>query len=568
MNNLMKRLAALAAGIFLLCMFIIPPAVFAQAPDIGDVLKGATPPPAETPAKKEAPAAPVIIQEEEKPFTLPEGEKIFVKDFKLEGADPGDETAVAALLEPYRNRELSMTEMTEAANKLTLFYRNKGYMVAKAYVPKQDASGGILTIRIILGKYGQFSLTNDSPVQDWLVRGVFEKIRDTSPVVRRDGLERAMLLVKDMPGCAIPTVTIAPGAVPETTDFDVKAEAGERINGYIMGDNQGSRYTGRNRLYGGIDVNSPFTLADKFSLSGMTSEYEGLQNIRASYGFPLAYNGLRAELAASRTQYELGGPYSALDATGSADIFEGTISYPVKRSRDDSIDLFLNLAYKDLEDDLEEVDSENPRNVAVATLTLQRTKYGTLFSRNFFAVVAGSVNLGSLDIEDRQQRILNKAGADTDGTFSKLNLNFSGELSLTEKFSLRGSLKLQKVLTGNNLDSTEQLFITGPGGVRVYDVSYGFDNGYLLNGELRYALPDVLGVKHTLGLFADNGWVCAEDGDYAEDDEIMLSDAGLGYYAGYKQFFGSVHLVHSLGNSSSVDDDPGTRVLVQGGISF
>jgi len=568
MNNVMKRLAALAAGIFLLCMFIIPPAVFAQAPDIGDVLKGATPPPAETPAKKEAPAAPVIIQEEEKPFSLPEGEKIFVKDFKLEGAEPGDEAALGAILEPFRNRELSMTEITEAANKLTLFYRDKGYMVAKAYVPKQDASGGILTIRIILGKYGRFSLTNDSPVQDWLVQGVFEKIRDTSPVVSRDGLERAMLLVKEMPGCAIPTVTIAPGAAPETSDFNVKVEAAGRIAGYIMGDNQGSRYTGRNRLYGGIDINSPFRSADKFSLSGKTSEYEGLQNIRASYGFPLSYDGLRAEIAASRTKYELGGAYSALDATGSADIFEGTISYPVKRSHSESIDLFLNLAYKDLEDDLEEVDSENPRHAAVATLTLQRSKYGALFGRNFFVVVSGSVNLGDVVIEDKEQRTLNEAGADTDGSFSKLNLNFSGDLALTEKLSARGSLKLQKVLTGNNLDSTEQLFITGPGGVRVYDVSYGFDNGYLLNGELRYSLPELFGVRHALGLFADNGWVCAEDGDYTDHDEIMLSDAGLGYYAGYKQFFGSVQLVHPLGSSSGVDDDPGTRILVQGGIAF
>ncbi len=32
-----------------------------------------------------------------------------------------------------------MAEITEAANKVTLFYRDKGYLVAKAYVPKQDA---------------------------------------------------------------------------------------------------------------------------------------------------------------------------------------------------------------------------------------------------------------------------------------------------------------------------------------------------------------------------------------------------------------------------------------------
>ncbi len=573
MHKLKKHIMTTAAGIFFVCALIITPSItFAQVqvPNIGDAVKEATPPPPERPAQKEAPATPVIIQEEEKPFSLPEGEKIFIKDFRLEGAKQGDETELSALLDPYKNRELTMAEITEAANKVTLFYRNKGYLVAKAYVPKQDARDGILVIKIIMGNYGKFSLKNTSLVRDFLLQGVFDSAKDASPVVTRNGLERAILLVRDMPGSKMPTVTIAPGATPGTSDFDVNVDASQRLNGYIMVDNQGSRYTGRYRLYGGVDINSPLGIADKFSISGMTTANWDLQNVRLSYGFPLfpfAYNGLRAEFAASRTTYELGGIYSDLDATGRADVVEGTISYPVKRSRDESIDLSLNVAYKNLHDDLDAVDLKNPRDATVATLTLQRGVYGSLFGRNLFTTMSGSVNLGDLNIKDESQKALNKAGADTGHLYSKLNVAVSGNLELTEKLSARASVRLQKVLTAHNLDSTEQLFISGTTGVKAYLDSVSFDNGYVANAELRYALPTLFGIKHAVGLFVDNGWVRAQHGNYTSNDHFMLSDVGLGYYIGFKQFFGGIQIAQPIGRTSGVTD-PETRVLAQIGVAF
>ncbi|NLW35614.1 MAG: ShlB/FhaC/HecB family hemolysin secretion/activation protein [Syntrophorhabdus aromaticivorans] len=571
MQTLKKNLTATAARIFLLFALIITTSTaFAQVPDIGGAVKQAAPPPPETPAEKEAPAAPVIIEEREKPFSLPEGEKIFIKDFKLEGAGKAEEAELSALLVPYKGRELAMEEITKITNKLTLFCRDKGYLVAKAYVPKQDATDGILTIRIIMGTYGKFSLKNTSLVRDFLIQGVFDRAKQASPLVSRDGLERSMLLVRDMPGCTIPTVTIVPGAEPGTSDFVVNVDRSQRVNGYIMGDNQGSRYTGKNRVFGGIDINSPFGIGDKFSASAMTTnQNDGLQNIRLTYGFPLAYNGLRTEFAATRTTYSLGGIYSDLDATGQADVLECTISYPIKKSSNGIIDLSLNLAYKELQDDLSAVDSRNPRDAAVATLALQRTAYGSFFGRNLFTAISGSINMGTLDIRDETQKALNEAGANTGGTYSKLNLAFTGNLELTGKLSARASVKLQKVLTAHNVDSTEQLFISGMTGVKAYTESVSLDNGYVANAELRYALPTLLGIKHALGLFADNGWVYAQNGDYTTDDKTTISDVGLGYYMSFKRAFGSVQLAEPIGRSGNRNvKDPGTRVLVQVGVAF
>jgi hemolysin activation/secretion protein len=569
MDKRKQRIAMTIISIlFFVSIITVSTAAFAQqVPSIGGAVKEAAPPPKETPAKKEPPAAPVIVQEEVKPFSLPEGEKIFIKDFNVEGAGKADENEITAILAPYKERELTMAEITEASNKLTTFYRDKGYLVAEAYVPKQDATDGILLIRVTMGNYGNFSLKNTSPIRTSFLQGVFDRVKKTSPVVTQDGLERAMLLVREMSGAKLPEVAIGPGVQPGTSDFAVEVDRSQRFNGYLMGDNQGSKYTGRNRVYGGIDINSPLGIADKFSVSAMTTEDSGLQNLRFSYGFPLSYNGLRTEFAASHTTYELGDVYSDLEAKGTADVLEGTISYPLKRTNNQSIDLSLNIAYKELHDDLNAVDSSNPRDEAVATLGIQRAAYGSLFGCNLFTTMSAGVSVGTLTIKDDDQKALNDAGANTSGTFSKLNLSFLSSLDLTEKFSLRAQAKAQKVLTSHNLDSVEQMFISGQAGVKAYTESVSFDNGYVANLELRYALPTFFGVKHTLGAFFDNGWVYAQDGDYVENDKIMLTNVGLGYYISFKQLFGAVQLAYPIGKDRVVED-PGTRVLMQVGMTF
>lgn len=575
MHKLNKCLATSAGRILSHSAFVITvftaSTAFAAPPvadyNIGDALKGAVPP--QTPAQKAAPAPPkpVIIQEEEKTFSLAEGEKIFLKDFRLEGAEKDDEIQLLALLTPYENKELTMTEITQAANKLTLFCREKGYLVAKAYVPKQDAGNGTLVIRIILGTYGTFTLKNKSLVKDSLVQGVFDGVKQRSPVVTKEGLERAILIVRDMPGCTIPTVNIAPGTAPGSSDFEVSVGGGQRFNGYVMADNQGSSYTGKNRVYGGFDINSLTGISDKLSVSGMTTDDTNLWNARLAYGFPLSLNGLRGGIAASRTNYELGGVFSALNGKGVADSLEGSVSYPLKKTSDQTYDISANFAYKKLWDDVLVANTHNRRNAYAGTLAMQRNAYSSLFGQHLFTTGSAGFSLGSVDFTDAAQEALNKAGANSAGFYSKFNLDVSGNLELTQDISAKASFKMQQVLSAANVDSSEQFFISGISGVKAYSESVGFDNGYLVNIEFKYALPILGTFKHSLGVFFDHGLAYAEKGNYTTNDIFTLSDVGIGYYASYKQLFCNAQVAQPVGRTSGVEA-PDTRVLLQFGAAF
>lgn len=564
--------AAAVSGLPLALALAAPPPTL--VPYSGEAAhEGAPTPP---PVEKSEPV-PVIPQEEEEPLSLPEGETLHVSDFQVEGGDAAAAADIEALLAPYRNRDLSLAEIYEAAGKITAYYRAKGFLVAKAYVPKQDATSGVLLLKVVIGKYGKISLDNQSDVWDFLVQGTFDTAMAVGDPVSEDEVERAMLLTSDLPGTDMPKIAISPGQQPGTTDFAVQAASTHRISGYLLADDYGSRYTGTDRLSGGVDVNELLGLGDKFSFSGKTSEGAGLQDYRFAYAFPLTNSGLRSELAYSRTTYKLGDIYQDLDATGTVDTLEATLSYPLIRTHAESLSVAVNLANKRLWDTAlgEKIDNKKDN---VGTVSLENRANGSLFGFATSTDVVGSLSYGNLEYPNLEQKVANQAGADTVGEFGKLNLALSGQVALTEELSLAAALKGQKAML-RNLDGSEQMALSGPdNGVRSYYEGVLGDNGYFANLTAKYALPQIPELdayKHSVGLFTDVGRVYLENGAYtSQRNGVRLSDIGIGYYATFEYWtdrylIAGVEGVTSVGpNEDSGTKNPRATVLARIGVTF
>ncbi|WP_176256896.1 ShlB/FhaC/HecB family hemolysin secretion/activation protein [Derxia lacustris] len=573
MNQHRFALRALAAPFALCALATLPAAARAQAAPpavpaygIGDAIKESQPP--RPPAPARAPA-PVIVEPDRRPLALPAGETLAVKDFRLEGVQYLPEAELLALLTPWRNRELGMADIEAAAERITARYRERGYLVAYAYVPRQDASAGTLTLRIVVGKLGRVALANRSPVRDSLVDAAFDPLRAEGTVARAT-LERAMLLVSDLPGAALPKVTLAPGAEPGSSDVDVDIDAGRRVTGYVLGDNHGSRYTGRARASAGVEVASPFGLGDRFGINALASRAGGLLNGRAAYSLPLNANGLRAEVAASKTTYELGGDYRDLDASGSAHGAEATLSYPLLRSRDRNLSLSLGAAARRMRDDIAATSTVTPKKANAATLAAQYEAWGSLGALPAYAGLNLGLTEGRLDITDESQKALNRAGADTTGGYGRLNLALTGNLELGGGWSALGNASTQKALRDKNLDPSEQMGISGPSGVKAYREWVSGDNGYLLNAELRRALPAVGGLVHSVGAFADLGRAALQKAGYtATTNGVRLADVGLGYQLRWESVLARVQLARAVGpEPATLKNDSRTRLLFQAGLAF
>lgn len=533
----------------------------------GDAVKETQPPRPPTP--RQAPE-PEIVRQEARPLTLPKGATLMVREFRLEGAEFIPEAELQAELAPYKGRELSLAEIQEAAAKLTALYRSRGFLVARAYVPKQDATSGVLTILIIVGKYGKVSLNNQSLVKDSFLLGTFASLNGEN-AVSRDDLERAMLLVNDMPGAAMPKLTIGRGEARGTSDFAIDVPRGPRIQGYLLGDNLGSRFTGEYRLSGGASVNSLLGYADQLTLRGMVTDGTGIGNVGLAYAFPLLSNGLRANIGASATTYELGSTYADLDATGEAYYFDAAVSYPLLRTREESVYLSMGWAKKLLRDRIGAFNSAVSREADTGTVSARYERWGSLFGMGLYSNLTGGFTYGNLSFKDPEQEALNEASINTAGDYARLNIDWSGMLALAPSWTLYANVSLQKALLDKNLDAVEQMNLTcaNCGGVKVYRETVTGDNGYMIGTELRYSLPEWVGIQHAAGVLADTGAVYLEHGDYALYSNVHLSDIGVAYYAGWGPFNTMLQLVYRIGpRDRAVAEAEDFRVRAQIGVTF
>lgn len=539
--------------------------------DAGDALREVErlKPPVEKPQQ-----APVIPEQEDQPFTVADGQTVLVREFRLEGGEGVDPAEVLPLLEPWRGRELTLTEIYEAAAAVTNHYRAKGFLVAKAYVPRQDASAGILTIRVVTGRIGTVGQENGTANWDFLLEGIFENAMEQGQPVTKAAVERAMLLASDLPGAQMPNIVISPGDAPGTSDFIFRTEPANRLAGYAMTDNFGSRYTGRLRTSAGLELNAPLGLGDKLTLSGMDSEHAGLLNGRAAYAFPIGFDGLRLELAAARTTYKLGDIYQSLNAIGYATSYDASLSYPLIRSRAETLSLSLKGSSRRLQDkSLGTTISD--RSAQVGSATLQNQTNDTLFGMDLTTTASASVTGGYLEVPDAGERATNLAGVDSAGLYSKGNLSFSGTLTLTSDISLTGALSGQHTLRGRNLDGSEQMSISGYTGVKSYAEGVVGDNAWLANVEAKHALPGFDDFAHALGVFGDLGQVYIRTNKYSsESNGLRLADVGIGYYANYqydtgRYLVGKIQLANTVGPQQATGErGPRSKLLASVGLTF
>lgn len=537
-----------------------------NTPNISDALKDVQQPK----IKRQAPQLPSIqTDEKDVPKEFKDGKKVKVERFIISGAKHMKNEELKAIVAPYEGRMLSFKDMQEVNSKITKAYREKGYFVARAYVPLQNifTQDNRLKIEVIEGNYGKFHLQNDSLVNDGIIQANLDDIKDKN-IISSHTLERAMLIINDTPGVVVNKAEVRPGAEIGTSDFIIGAEATAPYNGYIIADNYGSQYTGKHRIMAGVDINSPFKLGDKLSLFAMTSEETGLLSGQINYDFPLHPNGTRANLSYAKTTYELGSDYKALDAIGDSDSVSLGISYPIIRTRLETLKVYFETSYSKMSDEIQATNSKIGKETLVATAGMDYTKDWVLFDKNSQSRVGFSVTTGELGFDDSVDRQNDEAGADTNGNFTKINIELGQDFQLMPSLRFENTLQMQYALDDKNLDGSQDLSIGGINGVKFYPSGEeSAENGFIFNSELIYALPAFKGLNSSISFFYDVGRVYVSN-NFSGTNSKTFQDFGLGYYGSYKDTFINAHLAHNIAHDVTSQDNYSSRFMVQAGWMF
>ena len=488
---------------------------------------------------------------------------VFIKDFTFAGNSAISSEELKQSLKAYAGKELSFNQIQEVLALVTKVYRDKGYFVARAYLGKQDLvkNDNTLFISIIEGKYGEIKLNNNSLVNDNSLQAILDNAKSNGIINVKD-IERVLLLINDRNGVEVSNSVVEAGKEVGSSNLNIDTTSTKRVDGYIVADNYGSRYTGYNRVQGLININSPFNIGDKISISGLVSNGADLKNGKIAYELPLNSYGLKSDFAYTRTNYNLVEEYKSLDAKGNSNIYEAGLSYPLIRSTNENLYLKGKYYHKDMNDFMSG-DKYEDKSINSFVTTLEYDKnysIGTLPARVF-----ANLNLTTGHLSSKNSNPNN-------GNYNKVDTYISNDIYFNEIFSLNTNLTAQKVLGNKNLDGSEDLSLGGPNAVKLYPYSeQSAENGYIASFELFSKLPNIASYNHKIGLFYDMGNVYQEKNLDTTFQRKTLQDIGLGYYSSFDDFFLRTQIAWNLNSkpiSSEYTNHKNSKFLVQAGWVF
>lgn len=406
------------------------------------------------------------------------------------------------LKKTYLQREINLDDLYELVDKINALYAQKGYVVCKAFLPRQTISGGVATITLIEGKTGNIEVTGNKSTTDGYIKGRINLHKDKVSNLKE--LNQSLLWFNGTNDVQL-RIKLEAGKEPGTTDYVLTAAEPQREQGYLLVDTAGTKSTGIWRESLGWYTKSLSGNRDTLMLSGMRSD--GTLSGSLLYSIPISKSGtkLNVQYMANKVKIK-DGDFADLDIKGSSTYYGVGISQPLAISQHSrsfvGLDWSRQTSKTDILGDYPWIDD----TVSKIAANINFTHYGD----NVVWYHRHSLSRGSWT---------NIQNVDKDYTIYSLNFLRQQVFKSKKVFNI----KLNAQLTGeDNLPSADQFYIGGVNSVRGYIESLlSGDSGVNLSAEL--SVPE--GKNSEWVFFADAGSVFGES---AFDDHTLYS-VGAGY---------------------------------------
>jgi hemolysin activation/secretion protein len=338
------------------------------APDAGQVLRE-TRPAFPVPPNTNGQGVRVDVPASE-PATSQQSQSFFtVQSLKIEGSKAFPTEVLHALVADAEGSTRTLTEWQRVVARITAHYRQAGYLVARAYLPAQKLDAGMLTIAVLEGQLADVQLDNASRLSAERATAWLAGVPLGQPL-QRDAVDRAVLLLSDVPGVGATDSRVAAGKEVGDSVLHVSLADEPVWSGRLEADNHGGLYTGRNRVGGNVSLNSPWGYGERLTARLLASDGD-LVSGRLGGQVPLGTDGLTLGAGLGRTTYQLGNSFASLDAVGRTDTTELTLRYPWLRSVAANVYVQLGQEWRKLRDEVRSTATVTDKTARVTTLSLQ-----------------------------------------------------------------------------------------------------------------------------------------------------------------------------------------------------
>lgn len=239
------------------------------------------------------PRAPIAIDiKYNKKPVYEEGKTIYVKAFYVEGNTQLSNDELHKILQRYAGQNLSIYQIQQAAEDLTLLYRNKGFFVARVFIPPQNVNDGLVTLVVVEGilEKDGIEVEANKCINKRFIHNILSCALKPGQVIYGKNYERVLLNVGDLPGVT-PRAILYPGSETGTGKILVQIKETPMVRAIAYGDNYSTYGTGTERLGFAINLDNPLRKFDSWELDGVFTRH--LQYGSAIGQIPVGVMGLR-----------------------------------------------------------------------------------------------------------------------------------------------------------------------------------------------------------------------------------------------------------------------------------
>lgn len=440
-------------------------------------------------------------------------------------------------------RGMTLGMIETVADTITRYYRERGFILAKAYIPKQQVRDGVVNLTLLLGELSRVKVDGNKRVSPKLIERTFTD--DINQPVTSWKVEESLYLINDIPGVSAQGF-FSPGEQVGDTEMTVKVNQEKWIDANLRLDNHGTETTSENRAYLDFYVHNPGGWGDDIYLAVLNT-YDPDNSTYGAFRYSsfIFSPRWRASVGYSTNEFfsrnlQVG---SGTTIEGQSTVADVKLDYHFKRSRVKNYSVSTALMDIDTEIDANGVIDETVKKASLSfnfdVLNQQRRQ---LYIGNFgiHSVTGDKTETFGTDI------------VDVDDVFATLDLTTLSFFRIPfTKYTTRFLSKTTLQYAGKSISNLNQISLTGAKRARGFGPnSLQADDGIYAGVDWIFSLPSFGGaewwgesVRNIFQpyLFVDGGWGKIHP---IVDDDIALygriADVGAGVKLNFKHLSGTI----------------------------
>lgn len=504
----------------------------------------------------------------------PTAQKVLVKSINVTGVTLFSNSIIRGITGQYENKELSLNGIQKIADRITDLYRQKGYIISRAYIPEQKMEGGVLQIKVLESTVGDILIKGNRFYSTKLIKS-YLTIK-TGETFNYNDLKDDLNNINDHPDREVKAV-LTPGKEQGSTDVLLNVKDSLPVHVAFGYNNYLSRFL-RNNIYSSTFTdNNLLGHDDILSFEYESGDYNDYYSYSTHYLYPIT-KSLDLGVYASHSDEVMQGQFAAVDARGTSSMYGFYGSQQLIKNEDVNSHFNFGFDYKNVYNFLGgDLTSRDLLRIAKAGFDIDLDDdWGRTFISDDYNYGIPGIMGGTKEHLDATDTPTSRIGAG--GQFVMDTLNILRLQKLPYDSTLLWKNQLQ--FSPSTMTSTEQYQVGGPSNNRGYAVADVVgDEGYSMSWELAqplYFVPRDWAIPHTNTRIYDDfrviefyDWsnVHSNSVQSGENKNQTLSSAGCGLKLNIlKNLSASYEIAWPLMGSST--DGKGVHHWVEVTLSF